>query len=369
VPPVATAAPEPPEDPDNLPALHRTHGGHENLLTSLDTMMNVSKAIANSKMYKGESSDSALVKLLLAHELGFGMTSLSSIHVFDGKVQVGYQILSALVKRSGKYDYRILERTADICRIKWFENGEDVGDSEFTIEEAQRAGLLSKSNWKNYPKRMLTARAIADGFNTYTTELSGGAIYVDGELDDDDDGYRPAAFVDTRQVPEPAPAPAVVEPEEEIRDAEVVPHEEPADPSPEGVAMNETMVDEDARQKAAEAAKVPAQVAHEKTRADDQEESISKVRQMTLIGVPVEEKGDLRACMETLGIWTKEGPKELWHMFGQKAYTWEALKEPLHEAAKREFARLEAIAEAERAEAVADNPPDPAEPPFGEDAA
>jgi hypothetical protein len=52
---------------------------------------------------------------MIARELGLGITSISNIHSRGrARSALGYQILIALVKRSGKYDLRFVERTDEL---------------------------------------------------------------------------------------------------------------------------------------------------------------------------------------------------------------------------------------------------------------
>lgn len=194
------------------------------LVQNIDDLARLSKQVADSNYYGDmKSAAQAGVKLMIARELGLGVTAISNIHLVEGKIQLGYQILIALVKRSGKYNMRFLERTDELVRIEWFEDGESVGFSKFDMKDAERAGLTkpsrsgNPSNFTKYPIRMLTARAVSDGFSTYAPECAGGALYTDFEISGDEPAAAPAPRpIATARTFEPAPS-------EEVVDAEVVP--------------------------------------------------------------------------------------------------------------------------------------------------
>jgi hypothetical protein len=68
--------------------------------------------------------------------------------------------MAASIKRSQRYRYKIHELTDRRCTIEFFEEGESAGISAFSIEDAQKAGLLKGDNWRNYPRNMLFSRAM-----------------------------------------------------------------------------------------------------------------------------------------------------------------------------------------------------------------
>lgn len=135
----------------------------------------------------------AITKILFGKELGFSpIISMSGIHIIEGKPALSANLLASMIKRSGKYDYRIALWDATECEIVFREkvNGywEDVGRSRFTIEDAKRAGVAFKTRsgadgiWTRYPKAMLFARALSQGERAYCPDVSSCALYVPEEL-------------------------------------------------------------------------------------------------------------------------------------------------------------------------------------------
>ncbi|MEM9165994.1 MAG: hypothetical protein AAGB48_03110 [Planctomycetota bacterium] len=118
---------------------------------------------------------------------GLGMDPVSacrSIHSIKGKPALSSHAWAGLIKRSGKYDYRIIEQTDTVCRLEFWQHGKMAGEASFTMEDARRA-KLGGDNWQKYPSDMLFARALTRGARRYCPDLSMGGVYTPDELDDE----------------------------------------------------------------------------------------------------------------------------------------------------------------------------------------
>lgn len=127
----------------------------------------------------------AVVKVMAGRELGIGpFASLENISIVQGRVTLGYTLVGALVKRGGKYNYRVKRKDKEGCIIEFSENGKVVGESSFLKEDAERAGLASKKNWRDYPSNMYFARALCNGARQFCPDaLNGIAVYDPDEMD------------------------------------------------------------------------------------------------------------------------------------------------------------------------------------------
>lgn len=189
-------------------------------IRSIDDLSRVSAMLAKSGYFKdAKDAAQAGVKVLAGMEMGFGaFASMTGIYLIDGKLSVSANLLAQAIKRSGRYDYRIREHTDTACRIVFYEGGEEVGESSFTLEDAKRAGVAGRGPWRSYPQAMLFARALSQGARWHTPDVLGGSpAYVPEELgaDVNEDGD----VIDTTSVIREAPAP---EPEPAVEDAEVL---------------------------------------------------------------------------------------------------------------------------------------------------
>lgn len=122
----------------------------------------------------------AIVKVMAGRELGLSpIASMTGINIIQGRVTPSANIMAAVIKRSGKYNYRLVEHTAAACEIAFFEGGQEVGRSRFTAEDAKKA--LTK-NMDKFPRNMLFARAMSNGAKWYCPDCFGGPVYTPEEL-------------------------------------------------------------------------------------------------------------------------------------------------------------------------------------------
>ena len=168
------------------------------------------KSMAASGYFQdAHSAAQAVVKILAGQELGFGpFASMTGVYIIQGRPSIGANLMAAAVKKSGRYNYRIIEMTDKVCEIAYFESGQEIGRSRFTLEDAHKAGT---KNLDKFPRNMLFARAMSNGVRwycpdvfagapVYTPEELGAAVNEDGEVID----------VPAVKVVEPEPAPEIV---------------------------------------------------------------------------------------------------------------------------------------------------------------
>ena len=177
-------------------------------IRSLDDVMKIGGLLAKSGFFKGAANEAqAVAKILRGWELGIPpVAALETVYVIEGKTALAAHMIAALIKKSGRYNYRVKENSDRQCVILFMEQGEGVGESAFTLEDANKAQLLGKDVWKKYPKAMLYARAMSAGAKLFCPDVFGGAVYTPEELDANvnEDGE----FIDVSVAPTPAIASA-----------------------------------------------------------------------------------------------------------------------------------------------------------------
>ncbi len=136
----------------------------------------------------------AVVKVLYGQELGFSpVVSMLGVHVIEGKPALSSNLMAALIKRSGKYNFKVRKGhwTNTECIIDFFEKvageWEELGEASFTIEDAKTAqvrfqGARGPSGWTKFPKAMLFARALSQGLRAHCPDVSIAPLYVPEEL-------------------------------------------------------------------------------------------------------------------------------------------------------------------------------------------
>lgn len=155
---------------------------------SLQEVMKLGQVFKASGYFRDIRDEAqAVTKILYGRELGFTpIVSIMGIHIIDGKPSLSANLLATTVKRSGRYDYRVKVSDATKCVLLFREKNEgkweDIGESEFSMEDAKAAGVGGKDNWRKYPKAMLFARALSQGVRQHCPDVSACPVYVPEEL-------------------------------------------------------------------------------------------------------------------------------------------------------------------------------------------
>jgi hypothetical protein len=110
------------------------------------------------------------------------MSALRSIHIIDGKATFSAELMVQLVRRAGhSITGEVTDGKATVTGTR-ADNGDSM-TSTWTLEMAERAGLLNKQNWKKYPEAMLWARAASQLCRMLFADCFAGATYTPEELD------------------------------------------------------------------------------------------------------------------------------------------------------------------------------------------
>lgn len=131
--------------------------------------------------------EAVMAAILTGHEVGIGaMQALSKIHVIDGRPAMAAELMRGLVLRAG-HELWIEESTTTKCTVV----GVRAGSSRetritFTMDDAKRAGLDGRKNWRSYPTAMLLARATAALCRAVFPDVLAGISYTTEELEDGD---------------------------------------------------------------------------------------------------------------------------------------------------------------------------------------
>ena len=179
-------------------------------VSSVDDLARLARVFAASGLFgRAGNQDTQIaecaIRLMAGMEAGFSpFASATGVHIINGRPAFSANLLAQAVRRHPDYDYRVLEKTAKICRVRFLSRGEVLGEELFTIEMAERAGLLKNPTWRSYPEAMLFSRALTAGMRTHCPDALGGSpAYTPEELGAND--------VVPVTVTEPAPpAPALV---------------------------------------------------------------------------------------------------------------------------------------------------------------
>ena len=173
--------------------------------------MTVAQVFKASGMFPDiQSEAAACAKIIIGRGLGLSdYDAMTGLHIIKGKAVLAANLMAASIKRAGKYDYRATCSDTE-CSIVFFGRTmdgkwEEIGTTEFTLEDARRA-QLGGDNWRKWPKAMLFARCISSGYKQHCPDALGAApVYVEahGETEIVEDAPRSRAAL---PAPEPVEA-------------------------------------------------------------------------------------------------------------------------------------------------------------------
>lgn len=152
--------------------------------TPLGDLERIAVLFAESGYFKdARQMAQCFVKIQYGAEHGIGpATAMMSVHIIEGKPAPSATLMAGMIKRTGRYNYRVRTWTDKECSIEFFEQGESVGFGTFTLADAQKAGVANKDVWTRYGKAMLYSRAMSQGARAFCPDVFGGPIYSAEEL-------------------------------------------------------------------------------------------------------------------------------------------------------------------------------------------
>lgn len=121
--------------------------------------------------------------VLAGRELGIGpMSSLQNLIVIDGRPSMTSLLMRQLIFAAG-HSIHYAESTDFRCVVKGRRRGEEEWTTiTWTMDQAKKAGLDTKTNWRKYPKQMLQARATGELARLVFADCLGGMGYLEDEL-------------------------------------------------------------------------------------------------------------------------------------------------------------------------------------------
>ena len=155
-----------------------------------------------------QQAGTLLAVCLTGREMGF--SPMQSLRVFwlspDGRLGMYVDGMFALILKSGaELIWERLDNEGAVLRVK---RGKNQYVSEFTVEDAKRAGLWTKdkSVWPKYPRAMCRSRVGGDAFRTLFADLGGSQMYTKEELEDMDEAQLYNREVEADKAAEANPA-------------------------------------------------------------------------------------------------------------------------------------------------------------------
>jgi len=147
---------------------------------SLEGMWRMARYAVMSRLVPVKSASEALVIMQRGAEMGFpGYSAFEFLYPVDGKPRLTPQGAKAIALKANLVEDFREELLGDgdnreaVVTVKRRGLATQV-QRRFSTMDAKRAGLANKNNWKNYPDRMLLARARGYAFMDAFPDVCGG---------------------------------------------------------------------------------------------------------------------------------------------------------------------------------------------------
>lgn len=151
----------------------------------------LAESIANTdfvpKALRGKPA-AIMAAILYGRELKMGpLKALQTIHVIDGRPGISAEMARAMAFSEG-HSIHIEESTTERCIARGKRaNADEWVQVTWTMDDAKRAGLAGKDNWRKQPRRMLQARATGELCHLLFADAIGGMPFTIEEIEDDGD--------------------------------------------------------------------------------------------------------------------------------------------------------------------------------------
>jgi hypothetical protein len=168
-------------------------------IVAFNEMESMASYIVRSRLFGAKDESQAMSLMLLAQAEGLHpMTAIQDFDIVQGRpARKTHSILARFQAAGGAVAWEEITPLR-ACGTFSHKQGGSL-KVEWTFEQAKKAGLTGKDNWKNYPQAMLRARCIAEGVRAVFPGAIGGMLTVE-EAQDAAPIHQPAKDMGTAEV-------------------------------------------------------------------------------------------------------------------------------------------------------------------------
>lgn len=152
---------------------------------NLDYLKSLAKVASDSRQYSNMTETSLLNLMLSATDLGISpMKALNGgFYVVNGKVCMSTALMADRIRKAG-HSIKIKAMTRDKCIIYAVrkDNGDEIS-FEYTMEDANLAGIAGSMTWKKYPKQMLYNRCMSSVARILFSDVVGNSYSEEERFD------------------------------------------------------------------------------------------------------------------------------------------------------------------------------------------
>jgi hypothetical protein len=145
-------------------------------LVTFDDMQRMGAALAKSGLFGIKSADQAIALMMVAQAEGQHPATIAQDYdIIQGRAsRKTHSVLARFQAAGGCVSWTTLTDTEAEATFSHPQGG--ALSMRWTFDQASKAGLTGKDNWKNYPRAMLRARCIAEGVRAVYPAAIGGML-------------------------------------------------------------------------------------------------------------------------------------------------------------------------------------------------
>jgi hypothetical protein len=152
-------------------------------LITVDQIQTMANAVVKSQLFGMKTVEQATALMLIAQAEGYHPAlAARDYHIIQGRPTLKAETMMArFQQQGGKVDWKTL--TDEEVTATFSHPSGGSATITWTFDQAKRAGLTGKDNWKNYPRAMLRARLVSEGIRTVFPGVVLG-VYTPEEVQD-----------------------------------------------------------------------------------------------------------------------------------------------------------------------------------------
>jgi len=152
-------------------------------LITVDQIQTMANAVVKSQLFGMKTVEQATALMLIAQAEGYHPAlAARDYHIIQGRPTLKAETMMArFQQQGGKVDWKTL--TDEEVTATFSHPSGGSATITWTIEQAKKANLTGKDNWKNYPRAMLRARVVSEGIRTVFPGVVLG-VYTPEEVQD-----------------------------------------------------------------------------------------------------------------------------------------------------------------------------------------
>ena len=154
-----------------------------NQLIPVNDIQTMAVAVVKSQLFGMKTVEQATALMLIAQAEGYHPAlAARDYHIIQGRPTLKAETMMArFQQQGGKVEWKTLTDT-EVTAVFSHPSGGSASIT-WTFEQAKKAGLTGKDNWKNYPRAMLRARVVSEGIRTVYPGVVLG-VYTPEEVQD-----------------------------------------------------------------------------------------------------------------------------------------------------------------------------------------